>query len=146
MITLAETSLGDILSIVHMVLSFLMALALIWVANKARRVETLEKNLTAANEKNIEDRFAAMAKEFAAPFAAIDQNLEQINERLQRGEERFSNLNETDHKAEIGTLQAVANLQIHISKHCASKQDLKAVEDKLQQLAISVGHLERQSA
>lgn len=95
--------------------------------NKTKRIDTLESDVNTAARTVIDERILAASQQHQSSMRLVEQRLQQIDKRLDFGEQRFTKLEEKDHKLEIDVLRAIKELQEKV----ATRDDLKRLREEL---------------
>lgn len=117
-----------ILSVIQLAASVAMAILLAYVNSKTKKIDTLEAELKHATTEAIDQKLQSLRAEQAAPRELMQQQITQIQTRLDRGESRFAKLDDARHGLEVQVLKEIGSLRDVV----ATKDDLKRLREELQ--------------
>lgn len=123
-----------VISICNIVISSLLGVALFYVGSKASKIDKLEDRLRAAASEAVDLRFSKLSGETAAALSSLHAIINEIQRRLAQGDAEFRADEEQRHKLELRTLQQIEE----IKRSYATRDDLKAIEDRLLKLQVTV--------
>lgn len=109
--------------IVQFVWSSVVSVVLYRLAKTDRDIGHLEDQLKIATERSIELRFSSISREFGDKFVVINQ----IRERLERGDGEFRSLMQGDHAVELRLLKEIGQVR----EQMATRDDLRRMERDL---------------
>lgn len=108
---------------VQFVWSSVVSVVLYRLAKTDRDIGHLEDQLKIATERSIENRFASIAREFGDKFTVINE----IRNRLERGDGEFRSLMQGDHNVEVRLLKEIAQVR----EQMATRHDLRQLEQEI---------------
>ena len=101
------------------------------LVTKARRIDTLEADLKEALAAAMQEKLATLRAEQQAPISVLNSSMSHVYLRLNDGETAFRKLREKDTELELKFIQKISELRQFISDTCATKDDLKELEQTL---------------
>jgi hypothetical protein len=102
-----------------------------WIKRRVENTDKLEERVAKQAEQLIDQRLHGLALE-----------LDRIMKRLERGESDFKSLGNRDHTIELQIRTAFDSLKDYIRESCASKDDVKVLNKKVDHLQIAVAQLQ----
>lgn len=125
------------ISIVNIVVSGLLTVALFYVGSKASKIDQLEDRLRSAANEAVDLRFGKHAAEMASAMTAVNTIIAEVQRRLADGDAKFDADGQERHKLELKTLMQVEQLK----GNCVKRDDLRRVEQEIVKLQVSVGNM-----
>lgn len=117
--------------IVMILAQFVQVSLLLYVNSKTQRITTLEADVKKAAGEAIDNRLIALRAEQLAPISVLNNNMAAVHMRLADGETAFRKLREKDSMLEVQFIERLSQLKQLISETCATKDDLREMEDRL---------------
>lgn len=114
-------------AIVGILAEVVMSICLYVVAQRAKKVDTLESRLEQSANEKIEAKFAAMESKLLLPINGLKTMLDETQRRLGRGDEHFDDLNDRDRKLETALLSKLSEMKDWMHETFATKRDYETV-------------------
>ena len=134
------------LASVQMAFNLILAVFLMIVAARTRRIATLETEIKESASKLVDQRLGAVTDKFQAATDRLADHIDQINHRLQRGEDHFKGLDDRDQKLELKIRAAFDEVKDVIRDGCASKGSMESLSGKVDKLQVGVAALSARGA
>lgn len=126
-----------VVSIVGILAEVVMSIVLYAVAQRAKKIDTLESRLEESADEKIEAKFAAVKNELLLPINSLKTLLDETQRRLGRGDQHFDDLNERDQDIQIKLATRFGDLQKWMLENFASKKDVDERFNRLER-AVAV--------
>jgi hypothetical protein len=130
---------GNILAIINLVVTSLLTVAVYYVASKTRQIDRLQERVEAAAQAAVEHRFNALRGECAMRHQSADAQIEAIRERLSDGDHSLETLSMGEQEIRLKLVSDVAGLKDFVRVQCASREDLRRLEDQIDGLRQQIG-------
>lgn len=127
-----------VVSIVGIFAEIALGICLYVVAQRAKKVDTLESRLEENADEKIEAKFTAMENKLLLPINGLKTMLDETQRRLGRGDQHFDDLNERDQDIQIKLATRFGELQKWMLENFASKKDLESLGDRFDGLQRAV--------
>ena len=121
---LAQSDWGWLMPVLQIVLSAVLALCQLWLANKLREQERLREELKARTEQVIEQRFALIRGEFDALIARME-------ERLKHGDRHFEAIDTSLRSWHVEMGDKIDSIKDAMHAVLATREDMRQAEDRL---------------
>jgi chromosome segregation ATPase len=125
------------LMITQMVLNVVMALALLWVNGKTRRIENLESDLKRTAGELVDQKVGQLR----GAIEHLTREISSINARLSRGDEAFARANAQDHAQDIRLVTKIDELKDYIRDRCATQDDSQRMAERVRAMEVAVAAL-----
>lgn len=126
-----------ILAGMNIVISAAITVGLFYVGRKTNEVNKVKDKLETAAKEAVDLRFANLSHELYRSIERLTAAVVTIEKRLDSGDNEFADQRRTDHRLELKTQQTIADLR----DHCATKEDLKVLNDRISKIEIGVTRL-----
>ncbi len=120
--------------IINIATTTILGLGLLWVKRKADQIDSLKQSVKHKAEQLVDQKLTVLATKLEGCIEIINERVTTISERLARGDNDFKDLNERDHALELKFHQRFEQLHEWISNHFATKDDLRVVHQRLDQV------------
>lgn len=131
------------LPVIATVIGILNGIVTLWIAIVVRRVEKLEDRVQCQAKEAIDGHFAAIADRCALKHQMIQQEMGNMNRRLEAGDGHFDTVDEQQKRMELALEARLGALKDFIRENCASRGDVEKLKDNVANLAGRFGAMER---
>jgi Skp family chaperone for outer membrane proteins len=118
---------GIIMGAVNTLVSILLAVRLLFVEGKARKIENLEADLRVSAERLIDAKLATKTGELRELLQATKTELENVRRELANGRERMQRMADRDREIETQLLKSIGDVR----EQMATRQDLNKIWDAI---------------
>lgn len=131
-------AVSDAVAIGQWVFNLIVTLGLVYIGNKAHRIEALETRLATKTEELVKDRIEAHSINLKSAIESLAQQLKDINERLRDGEDGFEKLGGRDQAIELAVAAKFDALKDFIRETTATKEALDRHQDRAEERSDSI--------
>jgi hypothetical protein len=114
-----------------------LTLALYFIAQRTKQIETLKRDLGESATRRIDEKFGSVVNQFTSAIDKLTGEISRIDKRLERGEAEFRNVQGRDHDIEIRLLQAVNDTRQYVRDHCATRDSVQKLFEKFEELRVA---------
>lgn len=129
-----------LLGVANIAVSGGITLGLFYVGSKTSKIDKMEDQLRTAASEAVDLRIAKIAGEINVAIGGLKAIVNEMQRRLERGDEAFDSTTNKWHQLELRTQQKIADLQTQ----CASKEDVQRIESRLNEVAIALAKLAKE--
>jgi hypothetical protein len=130
------------LEVISIVVNVFVVIALAYVGSKTSKIDKLEEALEDKAAKLIEAKFSVLAAEMNTPIAQLATIVDQIQNRLARGDESFNEQFDKAHELEIKQTMSNAATREWAMKTFVTREEFHEIADSLRKMQVSLARLE----
>jgi uncharacterized membrane-anchored protein YhcB (DUF1043 family) len=119
-----------VIGVVNTAIGVILAVRLLFVEGRTRKIESMEAELKANAERLIEAQITARTGELVTMIKLIGQQVAQINDRLSRGDADFKSLSDRDQKVELRTQQLIGEVR----EQMATREDIQKLWNAIREV------------
>ena len=131
-------AVSDAVAIGQWVFNLIVTLGLVYIGNKAHRIEALETRLATKTEELVKDRIEAHSINLKSAIESLAKQLQDIVQRLRDGEDGFEKLGGRDQAIELAVAAKFDALKDFIRDTTATKKDLERHQDRAEERSHSM--------
>lgn len=112
-------------------MSIALTIGLFYVAAKASKIDKLEERIGVMAEKIVDNRFATLSGEMRLMVGELSTLVEQMQVRLNRGDDHFEKADDKRQTLELQLKEAVHLVREWAAREFASKEELREIARQL---------------
>ena len=124
--------------ILNLLGTIILALVVLLLGAKQRRLEGLEAGLSSRTDQLIDAKFSALAGKLQGSIDTLSNSIQTISQRLCGSDEEIRDMLDGSHSLELRVAQQIGSLKDFIRENAASKDDLEKLEKRFESLQAAV--------